>query len=272
MILDQIPEHIIKPSLLLESKNFLVKIAENPEEIEAAQKLRFKVFNLEQGKGLKNSSKFEIDIDEFDDYCLHLIVFDKKRKKVIGTYRAHLGYIAKQSHGFYSSREYNIKDLDKLADQSIELGRSCVSPEYRTGSVVSLLWSAISVLMMRTNLVYMIGCVSLEETDPAVGWAIYEYIREQYPAQQKQLAEPKPEFKLPKPPEQEKEQILDDPLIESYIPPLFKGYLRLGAYICGEPALDKEFGTIDYFILVDIRKVPEKYIKFFHYIRPKTEQ
>jgi putative hemolysin len=161
--------------------------------------------------------------------------------------------------------------LKEIANQCIELGRSCVSPEYRTGSVVSLLWSAISVLMMRTDLVYMLGCVSLEETDPAVGWAIYEYIREQYPAQQKQIATPKADFKLPKPSRTEIEQILDDPLIESYMPPLFKGYLRLGAFICGEPAIDKEFGTIDYFIMVDIRRVPEKYIRFFHYIRPKTK-
>jgi len=267
----ELPEHIVTPPKLIENHNFLVKLAETEEEIRMAQKLRYRVFNQEQGKGLKEADENGIDSDEFDEFCLHLIVIDKKTQDVIGTYRAHIGYVARGAKGFYSSREYRIEGLDKISDRCIELGRSCVAPEYRTGTVVVLLWSAISVLLMRTDLVYMIGCVSLEVTDPKIGWALYEYIKTRYPASRDIIAVPKPEFKLKKPPKSEIDEMLKDTLaLKNHIPALFKGYLRLGALICGEPALDKDFGTIDFFVLVDTRKIPERYTKYFNYIRPKT--
>jgi len=260
------PKHIFDPPVLIETDKFLVKMAENHEEVEKAQRLRFEVFNLEQGRGLESSEKYGIDFDEFDEYCLHLLAVRKKDDRVIGTYRAHLGSVANSAKGFYSSREYEIKGLYRVADKCLELGRTCVDPEFRTGSAVALLWGAISELLVRAKLTYMLGCVSLEGTDPKIGWAIYEYIKESYSICKSFSVTPRPGFKLKRPPEADIKKVLADKYaLQKYIPPIFKGYLRLGACICGEPALDRAFGTIDFFIMVDVTKVPKRYVRHFNY-------
>lgn len=263
-----VPEQIIAAHVLVNNKQFMVKIAENQGEVEKALRLRYEVFNLEQGKGLKNSEENGIDSDEFDESCLHLLVLEKGADRVIGTYRAYFGFLARSMQDFYSSREYDIKGLDRIAEKCVELGRSCVSPEYRTGVVVSLLWSAISELLIRGNLKYMIGCASLEETDPRIGWALYTHLNETHSLHDGITAIPRPGFELEKVSEDEvKKVLMDKTIIQKCIPPLFKGYLRIGAVICGEPAMDSEFGTIDFFILVDIDKVPDRYLRYFNYLK-----
>ncbi|MFH1877807.1 MAG: GNAT family N-acyltransferase [Candidatus Omnitrophota bacterium] len=260
------PKHIVDPAVLAETKHFVVKLAENHEEVEKAQRLRYEVFNMEQGRGLEVSSKYGIDFDEFDEYCLHLIVIEKGTGAVKGTYRIHLGSIANASKGFYSSREFEIKGLYGIAEKCMELGRTCVSPECRNGLVVALLWNAISELMTRAGLIYMLGCVSLDVMDPRVGWGMYEYLKEKGAVCKDLIVAPRPGFTLKRPRAREIGKLVSDrAAIEKFIPPIFKGYLRLGAYICGEPALDGEFGTIDFFIMVDITKVPARYARHFNY-------
>jgi putative hemolysin len=260
------PRHIVDPVILAQTNKFIVKLAENHEEIEEAQRLRYEVFNLEQGRGLENASRYGIDFDEFDEYCLHLLVIEKNPLRVVGTYRAHLGCIANSAKGFYSSREYDIKGLYKIADKCLELGRTCVSPEYRTGAAVALLWGAITELLVRAKLFYMLGCVSLDNTDPKIGWALYEHLTHKYPLCTIATAHPRPGFRLERPPDREIQKLLaDEDELKKHIPPIFKGYLRLGARICGEPALDREFGTIDFFLLADVREAPERYTRHFKY-------
>jgi putative hemolysin len=260
------PKHIVTPAVLVENKQFMVKLAENHEEVEKAQRLRYEIFNVEQGRGLDTAEKYGIDFDEFDEYCLHLLVMDKESDRVIGTYRAHLGCIANSAKGFYSSREYDIRGLYGIADKCLELGRSCVSPEYRTGIVVGLLWGAITELLHRADLIYMLGCVSLEERDPRIGWALYEYIKQTYSVCNEFRVSPRPGFILRRPSQHEINRTLEDKAaLKKHIPPIFKGYLHLGARICGDPAMDKEFGTIDFFIFVNVTKVPERYLRHFKY-------
>ncbi len=260
------PKHIIEPTVLAEAEQFLVKLAENHEEVEKAQRLRYEVFNLEQGRGLKSAEKYGMDFDEFDEYCLHLIVLEKGSEKVIGTYRAHLGCVANSAKGFYSSKEYEIHGLYRIANKCIEFGRTCVSPQYRSGSVVALLWTGITELLVRADLTYMLGCVSLERTDPKTGWAVHEYISGKYSICTDFTVTPRPGFKLERPPDHEIKKVLaDETALRKNIPPIFKGYLRLGGLICGDPVLDREFGTIDFFIVVDINKVPPRYKRHFNY-------
>ncbi|MFH1552666.1 MAG: GNAT family N-acyltransferase [Candidatus Omnitrophota bacterium] len=261
-------EKIVKPAILIETSQFFVKLAENHEEVEKAQRLRYEVFNLEQGRGLEGSEKFGIDFDEFDEYCLHLLVIQKASGRVIGTYRAHLGCVANSAKGFYSSKEYEIKGLYNIADKCLELGRTCVSPEFRIGTAVALLWGAIYELLVRANLTYMLGCVSLEGRDSRIGWALYEHFQKTNSICTEFTITPRPGFVLKRPPHYEIKKLLSDKkAIKKWMPPLLKGYLRLGALICGEPAIDREFGTIDFFILLDINKVPERYIRHFNYKR-----
>ncbi|MGB3081762.1 MAG: GNAT family N-acyltransferase [Candidatus Omnitrophota bacterium] len=268
MITESLPKRIIKTPVLVETEQFLVKLAENQEEVEKTLRLRYEVFNIEQGRGLKTAEEHSIDSDEFDHYCLHLFVLEKWSGRVIGTYRIHLGMVAKSAKGFYSSREYEIKGLYKIADKCMELGRSCVTPEFRTGSVIALLWKAITELLVRTELTFMLGCVSLEEEDPVTGWALYEYFHRANLLSEHITAIPHPEFELERPPDHEIEKFLsDERALKKCIPPLFKGYLRLGGLVCGQPALDSEFGTIDFFIMVDTTRIPERYVRHFNYIR-----
>ncbi|MFH1791736.1 MAG: GNAT family N-acyltransferase [Candidatus Omnitrophota bacterium] len=268
MILKEISKRVTSPPVLVETAHFSVKLAENHEEVEKAQRLRYEVFNLEQGRGLDYSQRFGIDFDEYDEYCLHLLVVNKEDDQIIGTYRAHLGHIANSAKGFYSSREYEIKGLYGIADQCIELGRTCVSPKYRNRIVLSLLWSGIAELLIRAKLTYMLGCVSLESMDAVTGWALYEYLREGHLVHAEFIVKPRPGFVLRRPPAKKIQKLLaNKELLKQSIPTLFKGYLRLGAFICGEPALDKEFGTIDFFIMVNINTVPERYLRHFNYRR-----
>lgn len=260
------PKHIVKPAVLAKTERFTVKLAENHEEVEKAQRLRYEVFNIEQGRGLESAGKYGIDFDEFDEYCLHLLVIDNKTDAVEGTYRIHLGSIADSAKGFYSSREFEIRGLYRIAYKCMELGRTCVSPDFRNGIVVALLWNAITELLIRAGLRYMLGCVSLDATEPKIGWAIYEYLRENGSLSTDFEVSPRPGFRLPHPAKHEVERIISsNNMIRKFIPPLFKGYLRLGGRICGEPALDREFGTIDFFIMVDITKVPDRYARHFKY-------
>jgi putative hemolysin len=268
MIAKTLLARIINKPVLVETNRFLVKLAENREEVERAQRLRYEVFNLEQGRGLGTASEVGIDSDDFDEYFLHLLVVDKKSGRVIGTYRANLGFAANSEKSFYSSREYRIKGLERIADQCLELGRSCVDPEFRNGAVISLLWYAIAELLVRANLRYMVGCVSLEKNDPKIGWAVYQYLCQTSSLSEHLSATPRAGFELKRPPNREIETILASAFsLGKHIPSLFKGYLRLGALICGEPAMDKEFGTIDFFIVVDVSKIPERYTRHFKYVR-----
>lgn len=265
------PKEIISPPILVETAHYIVKLAENHEEVEKAQRLRYEIFNIEQGRGLESAEKFGIDFDEYDEYCLHLLVMQKGSDRVIGTYRAHLGCVANSARGFYSSREYHIEGLYQIAEQCVELGRTCVSPDFRSGAVVALLWSAIVEILVRAKLKYMLGCVSLEETDPKIGWALYEYLSEKKCVSTEFNVTPRPGFTLKRPRETEIKKFLEDKrTLLKHIPPIFKGYLRLGGHICGKPALDREFGTIDFFMLVDITKVPERYLRRFNYRTDNT--
>lgn len=253
------------PALIAEKDLYSIKFAVDPEEIKATQRLRYKVFNVEQGKGLDSANRNGIDCDEFDDYCLHLIVEKKDDSMPVGTYRINIGPMADCDIGFYSSREYAITGFDAIQRQVLEVGRSCVSPEYRNGTVVALLWAGISEVLARTKMRYLTGCVSLEDTRPEVAWAVYDYLCENGKLSGEVTAVPREGFDLPRP-EQEKIDAIRNNRLEfrRALPPLLKGYLRIGAKICGPPAFDYEFGTSDFLILMDVFKLPGRYSKHFN--------
>ncbi|MBU8901570.1 MAG: GNAT family N-acetyltransferase [Victivallales bacterium] len=261
---NKILEEISTPPLIIEQELFLMKFAENEEEIRAAMSLRYEVFNIEQGKGLESAEHDEIDCDEFDEFCLHLIIVEKKTSRIVGTYRVNPGPVARTKLGFYAAREYNIVGLNELQDEILEVGRSCVHPEYRSGAVIGLLWSGISGTLVRAGLHYTLGCVSLDATDPNVGWALYEHFKLRDKLSDQLKATPGAGFELPPANQEKVDELLENKVaLLKHIPSLFKGYLRLGVKICGVPIWDKEFGTIDFLILLNYQTMPEKYLKHF---------
>ncbi len=275
---------MLHPSpVLAEQGNFILKLAETPAEVESAQKLRYRVFKEEQGRLAQCTDN--IDRDRFDPFCCHLLVVDKPTGKTIGTYRALPGDRTEKTGHFYSEEEFRIEGIDALRHEACEVGRSCVAPEFRSGAVAGLLWSGLAALRRRprsgreairahyarrhsstefASFHYLFGCVSLEETDPAAAFAIYELLKKQGKISPLLKAIPRPGFELDPVLRREVEAHLEngDQLLRQ-LPPLFKGYLRLGATICGVPAYDRDFGTIDFLILVDMREIPERYARHF---------
>ncbi len=267
---DKIRQQVANPPIIAEKDQYLIKFALTAEEIESAYRLRYDVFNREQGKGLKNLNS-GIDKDEFDDECLHLIVVHKEDNRVVGTYRIHFSSIAQSGHGFYSEQEYEIEGLSTIAPLVIEVGRTCVAHDSRNGSVVALLWSGISELIHRSGQRFLLGCVSLESTDPAHGWLVYDYLKERNYLSAAIHAQPKTEFIMERPEKEIMEKAEKNiSSVHSLIPPVFKGYLRLGAKICGEPVFDRKFGTIDFFIILDVAQLPQRYTKHFN-VKLKTD-
>ncbi len=261
------PEHILKPTVLVNTDNFLIKIAETDEELEATLRLRYEIFNIEQGHGIEGSSAHGMDFDDYDKYCLHLIVFNKQTNLLVGTYRLHLGSIAMDANGFYSCTEFDITGLDKIAQSSMELGRSCVRAEFRTGAAVALLWGGIGELMMRAKLRYLFGCVSFEKHNAAATWAIYEHFKKEGLVTDTIVGTPMKGYELEKSTPEEIAKYASDikNTVKEFVPPLLKGYLRLGTKIFGEPLYDPVFKTIDLLILLDTYAVPERYSKHYNY-------
>ncbi len=265
--LEHFQKEIVYPAVLSESENYIIKLAETDEELQQTLKLRYKVFNIEQGKGLQTAQISEIDLDEFDEFCLQLMIVSKKDGLPVATYRIHLGSVATKAKGFYSATEYNIKGMDLIASKSIEVGRSCVLPEFRTGGAIALLWSGIGELMLRAKMRYLFGCASLEEYCPAATWAMYRYFCENGKKTDIIEGTPREKFILEPSPEEEIKKYYENmtETVKVYQPPLLKGYLRLGSKIAGPPVFDPDFGTIDFLVILDTYTVPDKYKKHYNY-------
>lgn len=245
--------------LLINEKQLEVRLAEDQYEIEQTLSLRYEVFNKELGEGLPESHDTKKDRDDYDLYCDHLIVVDNANdKKVVGTYRILRSSIAKQYIGFYSETEFDLSKIYDLKEESAEIGRSCVHPDYRDGTVITLLWSGLAWYIKNYNIRYLMGCGSFHTKDPALINESYAYFREKNylvdeslrvnPLNNKRLNGFDPNY-----------QITDLKQAMKHIPPLIIGYLRAGSLIGGEPAFDEIFGTTDFFIFFDSKKITERY-------------
>lgn len=241
----------------LEFNNFLVKIARSEKEKTAALRLRFEVFNLEMNEGLGTSWETGLDQDQYDEHADHLIVIDKNLDKVVGTYRLLTKSKVIENGGFYSEGEFDLSNLKKLPDELLEMGRSCVHKDYRSSGVINLLWAGIAKYLKLTNAKYMFGCGSLHTHDSNEVSQIYTYLKSKYYADEKFRVYPVEKCIVP---ELRDDMPLDNSReITKKIPPLIKGYFRTGALICGEPALDSEFGTTDFLILLPTDQITERY-------------
>ncbi len=245
-----------------QSKNRLVlRLAENQMEIEKTLALRYKVFNEEMGEGLPESVLSGKDRDKFDLYCDHLIVVDETNDNtIVGTYRILNGKKALTHSGFYSAGEFKLDNIYAVADQTAELGRSCVHPDYRDGSVIQLLWKGLAWYLNQNNIRYLIGCGSIHSTDPVIASTTYAYFREK-----KAFADPALRVEPLKAhrmkgfdPDCKINNLREAGML---VPPLIKGYLRAGAKISGEPALDEVFGVTDFFIVFDTLDINKRYSK-----------
>lgn len=224
---------------------YLVRFAQTAEELDAALKLRFEVFNLELREGLDQSFLTGRDRDEFDAACHHLMIFDTERGEAVGTYRVQTKEIA--TAGFYSAGEFDLSRLpEEVLDQSIELGRACIAQAHRSPQVLFLLWKGLVIYLLLMRKRYLFGCCSLTSQDPRQGRAVMSLLEEGGHMHETFCVPPRKEFEcFP-------EAFTVDDDVDAKIPKLFRTYLRYGAKVCGAPAIDRLFKTIDFFVIFDL--------------------
>ncbi|CUA81928.1 MULTISPECIES: GNAT family N-acetyltransferase [Gulbenkiania] len=230
-----------------------VRLAEGRHDVERALRLRFQVFGEEMGAQLA-SANLGIDTDDYDDVCDHLVV-ENPAGEIVGTYRMLPPEAACLMPSLYSEHEFDLSRLAPLRDRLIEVGRSCVHRDYRSGAVIALLWSGLAAYVRDKGGDYLAGCASVSLGDGGRQAAsLYRQLAREH------LAPPEwhvtPHLPLPL------AGVLDD---EAPVapPPLIKGYLRAGAYICGQPAWDPDFNCADFFMLLPMARLTDRYNRHF---------
>ena len=233
------------------TRRFITSLAHSQTEVMEAQRLRYKVFAEEMGAQLPGS---DLDQDRFDEYCEHLLVRESEENRVVGTYRILSPSQAQKCGGYYAQTEFDITRLLHLSDSMVEVGRSCVHQDHRDGATISQLWGGLARYMLQNNYEYLIGCASITMADGGhTAASLYRKLHRDYGAPVEYSVFPR----CPLPMHALNQELDVQP------PPLLKGYLRLGAYICGEPAWDPEFNTADLLILLPISRMNQRYAKHF---------
>jgi putative hemolysin len=234
----------MKTSVLsaLVTDRYELTLAEHLDEVRAAQRLRFEVFNLELHEGLPEAFVTGIDADEFDEVCDHLIVRARDTQTVVGTYRLQTGRNAAQHRGYYSAREFHFQPYEPVRDQLIELGRACIAVDHRNQSVLGLLWKGIARYAQAQGARYLTGCSSLTTQDEAAALATYRGLTAHLAVSRWQTR-PCAGWRC---------SALNGHAVALPVPRLLRAYLALGAKICGEPAIDREFSTVDFLTWLDL--------------------
>ena len=247
------------PAMEFADGRYVVRFAKSAEEIEAALRLRFDVFNVELGEGLESSLITGLDEDRFDAVCHHLIVVEKESGAVVGTYRLQTLEMAGAVTNFYCDGEFSLEDLPlQVLNQSLEIGRACVALEHRNTRVLFLLWKGLAAYVLLTGKRYLFGCCSLTSQDEVEGWRAMRRVERDNAFHRNFFVRPRDEFVC------EAETFSDEnEPADWHLPKLFLTYLRFGAKVCSPPAIDREFKTIDFFVMFDFETIDEKTRRMF---------
>ncbi|WP_020671079.1 GNAT family N-acetyltransferase [Amycolatopsis nigrescens] len=228
-------------------------VANDNDEVLAAQRLRYQVFAEEMGAKLV-SAKPGLDVDEFDQFCDHLVVRDDNSGEIVGTYRMLPPDRAARAGRLYSDTEFELSALAGIRGSLVETGRSCVHPAHRGGGVVSLVWAGIARYMLLSGHRYLAGCASVPLTEGgSYAAGVWDVVRAKHYSPDSQRVMPLHPWQF---------EGVARPA-RALLPPLLKGYVRLGARVCGPPAHDPDFGVADFFVLLDLQNIDERYLKFF---------
>jgi putative hemolysin len=250
-----------------------VRLATRAGEVEAAQRLRYRVFYEEMtARPTPEMLAAGRDADRFDALCDHLLVLDTQRgdgpEAIIGTYRLLRRSVAEAHGGFYSADEFDLSALASIPGESLELGRACVDAGYRTRATMQRLWSGIARYVFAHDIRVMFGCASLPGTDPGAVAGLLSYLHRRHLAPPELRPRALPGRYVPMAPTADAATAAtaaDDAAALAALPPLIKGYLRLGGFVGDGAVVDAQFGTIDVSIVVAVDRVTDKY--FNHYRR-----
>ena len=237
------------------TSGYSLLIADDASQVAAAQRLRHDVFATELGATLRGATSDGRDIDEFDDFCDHLIVRDDATGLVVGTYRMMTPKAAARAGRRYGDGEFNLGGLSPLRDQLVETGRSCVHPDHRSGAVVNLMWAGIARYLHLNNLRWLGGCASVGLDDGgATAAGVWARVSARHLSPPALRVQPRRGWLA-------ETDHVGDPRTQP--PPLLKGYLRLGSWVCGEPAYDPDFNCADFYVLFSMDRMDPRYRRHF---------
>jgi putative hemolysin len=239
------------PETDLDTRRYSLLVARDNDEVRAAQRLRHQVFAEEMG-ATPHSLSEGVDADEFDERCDHLVVRDDRSGQIVGTYRMLPPEYA--DGGLYSETEFDLSAIADLRPALVEAGRSCVHPDHRNGAVVGLVWAGIARYMLLSGHKWLAGCASVPLADGgSYAAGVWNLVRGKHLAPEQYRVTPLNPW--------HPESVEAPP--RAVLPPLLKGYLRLGTWVCGRPAHDPDFGVADLFVLLSMDRVDQRYLKFF---------
>ncbi len=225
------------------------------DEVRAAQRLRHRVFAGELGATLHSTDPGpEVDADRFDEFCDHLVVRDDTTGEIVGTYRMLPPDRARAAGALYAEGEFELDALAPLRPSLVETGRSCVHPDHRAGSVVGLVWAGLARYMLLTGNRWLVGCASVPLADGGpVAAGVWDRVRADHLAPEQYRVRPRVPWDaggVARP-------------VKGLLPPLLRGYIRLGAWVCGPPALDPDFDCADFLVLLGLDHMDARYVRFF---------
>lgn len=249
------PELVLAPNVpdfRIEEGDYVLKFASTLDELDAALRLRYEVFNVELGEGLAESHDTGRDHDVFDAHCHHLIVSRASTGQVFGTYRVQTVEMADAGIGFYSGAEFELDAMpEDVRSRAVESGRACVASSFRSARVLHLLWRGLAAYMTRSNKRYMFGCSSITSQDCLEGAHAFRFLQDEGHVHAGFSVDPLPEFRCPP-------DSFGKRSGKYKLPRLFRTYLSYGGKVCSPPALDRAFGTIDFLILMDVDSFDER--------------
>jgi len=249
------------PPGTVDAGRYRLRFAWSRTDLHAVQRLRFRVFNEELHEGLDAAQLTGRDADERDPTFHHLLIEDRHTGEVVGTYRLQTAIMAATRHGFYGATLFELATLPpRVLQEAIEIGRACVAPAHRNGRVIRLLWRGLARYLQWNGKRYLFGCCSLQGTDTHIAQNVWRVLHERRAFHPGVFVRPRAETRA----------LADDGRLiptstsdGTPLPPLFESYLSLGALVCGPPAVDREFGTTDCLVLLDIHTLDTRTFQSF---------
>lgn len=250
------------PPGLVDAGAYTMRFARSSADLEQVQGLRYRVFTEELGAGHAQAN--QLDQDARDPWFHHLMICERRTGDVVGTYRVQTAVMAATRHGFYCSTFFELGGVPSaVLSDGIEVGRACVDPAHRSGRVLRLLWRGIARYSQWNAKRYVFGCCSLPGIDERVAQEAWRALHARGVIHDRVLVRPRPDVRgLPD--DGRARPLATAEALRYAFWPLFDGYLALGARVCGAPAVDREFGTTDFLVLLDVENMdPRAYRSLF---------